>query len=196
MIKINFSPRELNEIKLMHERMKVDEDGKFVTELEPTTTPELCARIDEINDENSLKEVLKSITEELFKLDTDTPADERMKSSTPKKKVHEVEPEVKQISYDASREEKEEVEEEEVEEEGPDDTKYTKLFTTTEELFLISKLKIDTDNVFEALTLIEKLKSSSLKDKIFKAKDVDNAIQEFVLLWNGEIAMKAEDFYL
>ena len=186
MIKINFSPRELNEIKLMHERMKVDEDGKFVTELEPTTTPELCARIDEINDENSLKEVLKSITEELFKLDTDTTADERMKSSTPKKKVHEVEPEVKQISYDASQEEEEE----------PDDTKYTKLFTTTEELFLISKLKIDTDNVFEALTLIEKLKSSSLKDKIFKAKDVDNAIQEFVLLWNGEIAMKAEDFYL
>ena len=185
MIEINFSPRELNEIKLMHERMKVDEDGKFVTELEPTTTPELCARIDEINDENSLKEVLKSITEELFKLDTDTPADERMKSSTPKKKVHEVEPEVKQISYDASQEEEE-----------PDDTKYTKLFTTTEELFLISKLKIDTDNVFEALTLIEKLKSSSLKDKIFNAKDVDNAIQEFVLLWNGEIAMKAEDFYL
>ena len=80
MIKINFSPRELNEIKLMHERMKVDEDGKFVTEIEPTITPELCARIDEINDENSLKEVLKSITEELFKLDTDTPADERMKS--------------------------------------------------------------------------------------------------------------------
>ena len=191
MIKINFSPRELNEIKLMHERMKVDEDGKFVTELEPTTTPELCARIDEIDDENSLKEVLKSITEELFKLDTDTPADERMKSSTPKKKVHEVEPEVKQISYDASREEEEEEEEEE-----PDDTKYTKLFTTTEELFLISKLKIDTDNVFEALTLIEKLKSSSLKDKIFNAKDVDNAIQEFVLLWNGEISMKAEDFYL
>lgn len=190
MIKINFSPRELNEIKLMHERMKVDEDGKFVTEIEPTITPELCARIDEINDENSLKEVLKSITEELFKLDTDTPADERLKSSTPKKKVHEVEPEVKQISYDASREEKEE------EEEEPDDTKYTKLFTTTEELFLISKLKIDTDNVFEALTLIEKLKSSSLKDKIFNAKDVDNAIQEFVLLWNGEIAMKAEDFYL
>lgn len=189
MIKINFSPRELNEIKLMHERMKVDEDGKFVTELEPTTTPELCARIDEIDDENSLKEVLKSITEELFKLDTDTPADERMKSSTPKKKVHEVEPEVKQISYGASREEKEE-------EEEPDDTKYTKLFTTTEELFLISKLKIDTDNVFEALTLIEKLKSSSLKDKIFNAKDVDNAIQEFVLLWNGEISMKAEDFYL
>ena len=192
MIKINFSPRELNEIKLMHERMKLDEDGKFVTEIEPTITPELCARIDEINDENSLKEVLKSITEELFKLDTDTPADERMKSSTPKKKVHEVEPEVKQISYDASREE----EEEEEEEEEPDDTKYTKLFTTTEELFLISKLKIDTDNVFEALTLIEKLKSSSLKDKIFNAKDVDNAIQEFVLLWNGEIAMKAEDFYL
>ena len=191
MIKINFSPRELNEIKLMHERMKLDEDGKFVTEIEPTITPELCARIDEINDENSLKEVLKSITEELFKLDTDTPADERMKSSTPKKKVHEVEPEVKQISYDASREEEEEEEEEE-----PDDTKYTKLFTTTEELFLISKLKIDTDNVFEALTLIEKLKSSSLKDKIFNAKDVDNAIQEFVLLWNGEIAMKAEDFYL
>ena len=191
MIKINFSPRELNEIKLMHERMKVDEDGKFVTELEPTTTPELCARIDEIDDENSLKEVLKSITEELFKLDTDTPADERMKSSTPKKKVHEVEPEVKQISYGASREEEEEEEEEE-----PDDTKYTKLFTTTEELFLISKLKIDTDNVFEALTLIEKLKSSRLKDKIFNAKDVDNAIQEFVLLWNGEIAMKAEDFYL
>ena len=189
MIKINFSPRELNEIKLMHERMKVDEDSKFVTELEPTTTPELCARIDEIDDENSLKEVLKSITEELFKLDTDTPADERMKSSTPKKKVHEVEPEVKQISYGASREEKEE-------EEEPDDTKYTKLFTTTEELFLISKLKIDTDNVFEALTLIEKLKSSSLKDKIFNAKDADNAIQEFVLLWNGEIAMKAEDFYL
>ena len=192
MIKINFSPRELNEIKLMHERMKVDEDGKFVTEIEPTTTPELCARIDEINDENSLKEVLKSITEELFKLDTDTPADERMKSSTPKKKVHEVEPEVKRISYDASREE----EEEEEEEEEHDDTKYTKLFTTTEELFLISKLKIDTDNVFEALTLIEKLKSSSLKDKIFNAKDVDNAIQEFVLLWNGEISMKAEDFYL
>ena len=192
MIKINFSPRELNEIKLMHERMKVDEDGKFVTEIEPTTTPELCARIDEIDDENSLKEVLKSITEELFKLDTDTPADERMKSSTPKKKVHEVEPEVKRISYDASREE----EEEEEEEEEHDDTKYTKLFTTTEELFLISKLKIDTDNVFEALTLIEKLKSSSLKDKIFNAKDVDNAIQEFVLLWNGEISMKAEDFYL
>lgn len=188
MIKINFSSRELNEIKLMHERMKVDEDGKFVTELEPTITPELCARIDEINDENSLKEVLKSITEELFKLDTDTPADERMKSSTPKKKVHEVEPEVKQISYDASQEEEEE--------EDSDDTKYTKLFTTTEELFLISKLKIDTDNVFEALTLIEKLKSSSLKDKIFNSKDVDNAIQEFVLLWNGEIAMKAEDFYL
>ena len=185
MIKINFSPRELNEIKLMHERMKVDEDGKFVTEIEPTITPELCARIDEINDENSLKEVLKSITEELFKLDTDTPADERMKSSTPKKKVHEVEPEVKQISYDASQEEEE-----------PDDTTYTKLFTTTEELLLINKLKIDTDNVFEALTLIKKIKDSSLKDKIFKAKDVDNAIQEFVLLWNGEIAMKAEDFYL
>ena len=187
MIKINFSPRELNEIKLMHERMKLDEDGKFVTEIEPTITPELCARIDEINDENSLKEVLKSITEELFKLDTDTPADERMKNSTPKKKVHEVEPEVKQISYDASQEE---------EEEEPDDTTYTKLFTTTEELLLINKLKIDTDNVFEALTLIKKFKDSSLKDKIFNSKDVDNAIQEFVLLWNGEIAMKAEDFYL
>lgn len=188
MIKINFSPRELNEIKLMHERMKVDEDGKFVTEIEPTITPELCARIDEINDENSLKEVLKSITEELFKLDTDTPADERMKSSTPKKKVHEVEPEGG-FSYDASQEEEEE-------EEEPDDTTYTKLFTTTEELLLINKLKIDTDNVFEALTLIEKFKDSSLKDKIFNSKDVDNAIQEFVLLWNGEIAMKAEDFYL
>lgn len=186
MIKINFSPREFNEIKLMHERMKVDEDDKFVTEIEPTITPELCARIDEINDENSLKEVLKSITEELFKLDTDTPADERMKISTPKEKVHEVEPEVKQIFNDASQEEEEE----------PDDTTYTKLFTTTEELLLINKLKIDTDNVFEALTLIKKIKDSSLKDKIFNSKDVDNAIQEFVLLWNGEIAMKAEDFYL
>ena len=184
MIKINFSPRELNEIKLMHERMKVDEDGKFVTELEPTITPELCARIEEISDENYLREVLESITEELFKLDPDTTTDERMKSAPSEKQVHEVEPEVKEIFYNDPQEE------------DSDDTKYTKLFTTTEELFLISKLKIDTDNVFEALTLIEKLKSSSLKDKIFNAKDVDNAIQEFVLLWNGEIAMKAEDFYL
>lgn len=70
------------------------------------------------------------------------------------------------------------------------------LFTTTEELLFIDTLKISCENVFEALSLIyENESQSSLYTKIFKTNNVNEAIQEFVLLWNGDIAMEAPDFF-
>lgn len=80
---------------------------------------------------------------------------------------------------------------------GPPENEVDTILLPEEDLMMINTLKILHENAYEALKFLENNQGKiPLADELFKDKErIDEMIQSFILIWNGEISAQSYESY-